>query len=79
VRSAFSLAADNLLIPNIVYTNSLLATLNARKKIRELSDGIESTSGNNISLNSLGKSKTGKISSSRVGFVVLSQVFFVFM
>ncbi|EDQ99405.1 uncharacterized protein LACBIDRAFT_335046 [Laccaria bicolor S238N-H82] len=48
-----------------LYTNSLLATLNARKKIRELSDGIESTSGNNLSLNSMGKSKTGKISSSR--------------
>lgn len=48
-----------------LYTNSLLATLNARKKIRELSDGIESTSGNNLSLNSLGQSKTGKISSSR--------------
>ncbi|KIK02622.1 hypothetical protein K443DRAFT_677467 [Laccaria amethystina LaAM-08-1] len=48
-----------------LYTNSLLATLNARKSIRELSDGIESTSGNNISLNSLGKTKTGHISSSR--------------
>ncbi|EDR06499.1 uncharacterized protein LACBIDRAFT_299952 [Laccaria bicolor S238N-H82] len=48
-----------------LYTNSLLATLNARGKIRELSDGIESISGNSISLNSLGKNKTGKISSSR--------------
>ncbi|KIK04879.1 hypothetical protein K443DRAFT_92257, partial [Laccaria amethystina LaAM-08-1] len=41
-----------------LYTNSLLATLNARKKIRELSD--ESTT---ISLNSLGKNR--KISVSR--------------
>lgn len=48
-----------------LYTNSLLATLNARKKIRELSDGIESTSGNNMSLNSMGKTKTGKLTSSR--------------
>ncbi|KIK02597.1 hypothetical protein K443DRAFT_513791 [Laccaria amethystina LaAM-08-1] len=48
-----------------LYTNSLLATLNARKKIRELSDGIESTSGNNLSLNSMGRTKNGKISSSR--------------
>ncbi|KIK04892.1 hypothetical protein K443DRAFT_394828 [Laccaria amethystina LaAM-08-1] len=46
-----------------LYTNSLLATLNARKKIRELSNGIESISGNSISLNSLGMNR--KISSSR--------------
>ncbi|EDR06505.1 uncharacterized protein LACBIDRAFT_299960 [Laccaria bicolor S238N-H82] len=45
-----------------LYTNSLLATLNARKKIRELSDDVQS-SGNNISLSSLGKDR--KVSSGR--------------
>jgi hypothetical protein len=73
------LAADDLLIPGIVYTNSLLASLNARKKIRELSDSIESTNGSIKFSNSLGKKKTKKISSIRVGLVVLSQVCFVLM
>jgi len=64
-----------LMILKIVYTNSLLATLNARKKLRELSDEIENTSATenvNVSLKSLGRGHAGNFSSSPVGFILIS-------
>ena len=62
------------MIPKIVYTNSLLATLNARKKLRDLSDEIENTSAMenvSVSLKSLGRGHASDFSSSQVGFVVI--------
>ncbi|EDR01864.1 uncharacterized protein LACBIDRAFT_310401 [Laccaria bicolor S238N-H82] len=51
-----------------LYTNSLLATLNARKKLRELSDGIQNTSAMenvSVSLQSLGRGHASDFSSSQ--------------
>lgn len=44
-----------------VYTNSLLATLNARKMIRDAAEGINTTTGDNISLPCKGRASSSKV------------------
>ncbi|KAJ3815125.1 hypothetical protein F5876DRAFT_72269 [Lentinula aff. lateritia] len=43
-----------------LYTNSLLATLNARKMIRDAAEGINTTTGDNISLPCKGRASSSK-------------------
>ncbi|KAJ3861700.1 hypothetical protein EV359DRAFT_84066 [Lentinula novae-zelandiae] len=44
-----------------LYTNSLLATLNARKMIRDAAEGINTTTGDNISLPCKGRASSSKV------------------
>ncbi|KAJ3856120.1 hypothetical protein EV368DRAFT_79032 [Lentinula lateritia] len=44
-----------------LYTNSLLATLNARKMIRDAAEGINTTTGDNISLPCKGRASSSKL------------------
>ncbi|GAW05618.1 hypothetical protein LENED_007486 [Lentinula edodes] len=48
-----------------LYTNSLLATLNARKMIRDAAEGINTTTGDNISLPCKGRASSSKYSNDR--------------
>jgi len=63
-RCYLSLRLLGLTASPAVYTNSLLATLNARKMIRGAADGIQSTTDNcNISLSLREFPKSGQITS----------------